>query len=72
MVGIEISENLCNCYRISYIIQEGYLEEDVSSIQVNNQDVDKAIPGQKIGIKTEYSDKLSEGMDVYKVFKEVT
>jgi hypothetical protein len=72
VVGIEISENLCNGDRISYIIQEGYLEEDVSSIQVNNQDVDKAIPGQKVGIKTEYSDKLSEGMDVYKVFKEVT
>ena len=72
VVGIEISENLCNGDRVGYIIQEGYLEEDVSSIQINNQDVDKAIPGQKVGIKTEYSDKLREGMDVYKVFKEVT
>ena len=53
VVGIEISENLSKGDHVGYIIQEGYLEEDVSSIQIDSQDVDEAVSGQQVGIKTE-------------------
>jgi len=43
----------------------------VQSIQINGQNVDEVNSGQQVGIKTEYLDKLREGMDVYKVLKEV-
>jgi len=67
VLGIDLSENITKVDRVGYIIQEVYLEEDVSSIQINGQDVDEATSGQKAGIKTEYLDKLREGMDIYKI-----
>jgi hypothetical protein len=71
VVGIEMFEDLSKGDRVGYIIQEGYLEEDGSSIQINGQNVDEVNSGQQVGIKTEYLDKLREGMDVYKVLKEL-
>ena len=67
VVGVEISENLSKGDRVGYVIREGYLEEDVSSLQIDGQDVDDAVSGQQIGIKTENLDKLREGMTIYKV-----
>ena len=55
VVGVQISENkLHKGERIGYVTPEGYLEEEVSSLQVKNQDVEETIPGQLVGIKTRY------------------
>ena len=54
-VGVQISENkLHKGERIGYVTSGGYLEEDVSSLQVEDQDVEAAVPGQLVGIKTIY------------------
>jgi hypothetical protein len=54
-VGVQISENkLHKGERIGYVTSGGYLEEDVSSLQVESQDVEAAVPGQLAGIKTMY------------------
>jgi protein gp37 len=58
-VGVQISENKLNKgQRIGYVIPDGYLEEEVSSLQVENRDVEEAVPGQLAGIKTMYHKNL--------------
>jgi len=68
-VGVQISENkLHKGERIGYVTSGGYLEEDVSSLQVENQDVEAAVPGQLAGIKTMYpKNVLRNGTIVYVV-----
>ena len=52
-VGVQISENkLHKGECIGYVVSGGYLEENVSSLQVENQDVETAVPGQLAGIET--------------------
>ncbi|GFO96736.1 uncharacterized protein ig2599ANME_0926 [groundwater metagenome] len=56
VVGLIITENqLHKGDRIGYVTFNGYLEEDIMSIQVNNKDVEEAIAGQSAGVKTVYS-----------------
>jgi hypothetical protein len=58
-VGVQISENkLHKGERIGYVTSGGYLEEEVLSLQVENQDVEEAVPGQLAGIKTKYSKRF--------------
>lgn len=58
-VGVQISENeLHKGELIGYVTPEGYLEEEVLSLQVENQDVEAAVQGQLVGIKTTYSKNL--------------
>ena len=58
-VGVQISENkLHKGERIGYVIPDGYLEEKVLSLQVENQDVEEVFLGQLAGIKTIYSKNL--------------
>ena len=68
-VGVQISENkLHKGERIGYVTSGGYLEEDVSSLQVENQDVEEVVPGQLAGIKTMYhKNLLRKGTIVYVV-----
>lgn len=72
VVGVQISESeLRKGERIGYVTSGGYLEEDVSSLQVGNQDVEEAVPGKLVGIKTTYpKNLLRKGMIVYLVIKE--
>jgi hypothetical protein len=66
VVGVEIAENeLYKGQRIGYITPAGYLEEKVISLQIDNEDVEKASPGQKVGIKTLYSKKQLGKAKVY-------
>jgi hypothetical protein len=66
VVGVEIAENeLHKGQRIGYITPTGYLEEKVTSLQIDNEDVEKAPPGQKVGIKTLYSKKQLRKAKVY-------
>jgi len=59
VVGVQISENkLHKGQRIGYVIPEGYFEEEVLSLQVENQAVEEVFPGQLAGIKTIYSKNL--------------
>jgi hypothetical protein len=59
VVGVQISENrLYVGQRIGYVIHEGYLEEEISSLQVEKQGVEEAVPGQLAGVKTIYSKSL--------------
>lgn len=64
VVGLKITENrLHKGDRIGYVTPNGYLEEDILSIQVNYKDVEEAITGQSAGIKTVYSkEQLRNGM----------
>ena len=58
-VGVQISENkLHKGERIGYVIPDGYLEEKVLSLQVENQDVEEVFLGQLAGIKRIYSKNL--------------
>ncbi len=66
VVGVEIVEDeLHKEQRIGYITPTGYLEEKVTSLQIDNEDVEKASPGQKVGIKTLYSKKQLRKAEVY-------
>lgn len=59
VVGVQISGNILHKNeRIGYAIPEGYLEEEVLSLQVENQDVEEVVPGQLGGIKTIYPKEL--------------
>jgi hypothetical protein len=56
VVGLKITENrLHKGDRIGYVTPNGYFEEDIISIQVNNKDVEEANAGQSAGVKTVYS-----------------
>jgi hypothetical protein len=66
VVGVEVSENeIHKGQYIGYITPTGYLEEEVTSLQINNEDVDKASLGQTVGIKTLYSKKQLGKAKVY-------
>jgi hypothetical protein len=71
VVGVQISENkLHKGQRIGYVIPEGYLEEEVLSLQVENQDVEEVFPGQLAGIKTKYPKRfLRKGTTVCTIMK---
>jgi hypothetical protein len=71
VVTVEISDNtLHKGERIGYIIPEGYLEEEVLSLQVEKQDVEGVVPGQLAGVKTIYPrELLRKGTLVCKVLK---
>ena len=68
-VGIKILKNkLHQGDRISYIIPEGYLEEDVLSLQFDKRNVEEVSLNQLAGIKTVFSkNELKKGTLVYKV-----
>jgi len=73
-ISVQISEEaqdkICTGDRLGYITSAAYLEEEISSLQVNRQDVREAFPGQKVGVKTEYpEEKLRKGTMVCKVIK---
>jgi len=59
VVGVEITDNkLQRGDRIGYVLPRQYLEEEVLSLQVDNQDVEEAVAGQSVGIKTGYPKEL--------------
>lgn len=54
--------------RIGYVIPDGYLEEDVFSLQIDKEDVEEASVNQKVGVETKYpKEYLRKGMFVYLV-----
>lgn len=63
VAGLKIHENrLCKGDRIGYVTPNGFLEEEILSIQVNDKDVEEAIAGQPAGVKTVYSkEQLRKG-----------
>jgi len=69
VVGVEITNSkLQKGDRIGYVLPDRYLEEEVLSLQVDNQDVEEAVSGQLAGIKTKYKKEfLRKGMPVYSV-----
>ncbi len=72
-VGVEIFEEkiINKNQRIGYVIENGFLEEEILSLQVESQYVKEAVSGQLAGIKTKYSkDDLKKGTIVYTVKKE--
>lgn len=71
VVSIKITaDTLHQGQRIGYILPDGYLEEKVTSLQCEKQNIMEAIPGQLVGIKTEYSkDILRKGTLVCKVIE---
>ena len=71
VVGVQISESkLHKGQRIGYVIPEGYFEEEVLSLQVENRDVEEVFPGQLAGIKTIYpKNLLRKGTPVCTIMK---
>jgi len=72
VIEIKISDNkLHKGQRIGYVINLGFLEEEVTSLEIENCKITEAIPGQIVGIKTIYSkEKLVKGTNVYIVKEE--
>ena len=69
VVGVGITNNkLQKGDRIGYVLPDRYLEEEVLSLQVDNQDVEEAVSGKLAGIKTKYTKELlRKGFAVYSV-----
>jgi len=67
VVGISVEqEKISKGDKIGYIIPDGYLEEVVKSLHVDKQDVDEALAGQLVSLKTVYSkDLLKKGIEVF-------
>lgn len=58
--------------RIGYITENGYLEEEIQSMKINMRDVERAVQGESVTIKTQYSKKeLLKNTIVYKVIEDV-
>jgi hypothetical protein len=56
--------------RVGYMIDSGFLEEEISSLQVDHKDVDEALAGKNCGIKTLFSkEQIKNKTIVYKVNK---
>jgi hypothetical protein len=76
VISVEISEDIQDTLRkgdrLGYVTPEGYLEEEASSLEIENQPVVEAFPGQRVGIKTEYpKERLHKGTPVCKVMEQV-
>ncbi|HUY00438.1 MAG TPA: hypothetical protein VMV49_12830 [Candidatus Deferrimicrobium sp.] len=70
--GVKITENIVIKIgdHLGYIIDSGFLEEDIASLQINKMDVEEAKLNDQVGIKTIYSEgNLKIGDSVYKVNK---
>lgn len=67
IISITLSESeLKKNDKIAYILPSDYLEEVVTSIEVNNEHVEFAESGSTVGIKTQFSkDILKTGLVVY-------
>ncbi|MDP2898010.1 MAG: hypothetical protein Q8Q12_15860 [bacterium] len=65
VVSVQIQGGLRRGQRVGYVTPRGFLEETVLSLQVDNQDVEEALPGVKAGMKTGYArDLLPNGTTV--------
>lgn len=71
VIGIKITDKkLYIGQRIGYRLNDKFLEEEITSLQINNKDVNEAHSGQSVGIKTIYSkDELKNGIIVYEVLQ---
>ena len=70
VIGVDLTDGISTGQRVGYKTSNGFFEEDVLSLQIilNNDEVDKAIAGDKIGSKTKFNrDQLFNGLEVYKV-----
>lgn len=67
VVGIEISDNkLQKGDRIGYVIPDRFLEEEVTSLEIDSHKVKEGVPDQNVGMKTIYSKNfLRKGIMVY-------
>lgn len=67
VIDVKISDNkLHKGQRIGYVTNLGFLEEEVTSLEIKNCKITEAIPEEIVGIKTIYSkDKLIKGANVY-------
>ncbi|MCK4824610.1 hypothetical protein KA005_53150, partial [bacterium] len=56
VVGVEVSGSpVRKDQRIGYVVPDGFLEETIVSLQIDNEVVEQAIPGQSVGIETRFS-----------------
>jgi hypothetical protein len=53
--------------RLAYELPVDFAEENIASLEVDNQPVDEAAAGAQVGIKTSLIDKLRKGMKLYLV-----
>lgn len=69
IIGIKINNGkLYKGQRIGYRLPNKFLEEEVTSLQLNNQDFNEVHSDQSAGIKTIYSkDELKIGLTVYEI-----
>ena len=69
ILGIDItSGNLAIGEKIGYITSNGFLEENIESLQLENKNVEDVMKGHKVGIKTKFNEsQFTIGLNVYKV-----
>jgi len=69
VVSIEVQEcGISMGQRIGFVLPTGYLEQNVDSLQVDNQVVNEVSPGQLVGVKTAFGkDLLRNGTEVFAV-----
>ena len=70
VIGVDLTDGISIGQRVGYKTSNGFFEEDILSLQnfINNNKVDKAIAGDKIGLKTKFNrDQLFNDLEVYKV-----
>lgn len=59
VIEVKIDDNkIQKGQRVGYVTAKGYFEEYALSLEVENKNVVDAIPGQIVGIKTEYSNNI--------------
>ena len=67
-IGVQLAaEGLRIGDRLSFELPVDFLEEDVTSLEVDNQSVDEAAAGAQVGIRTSLVHKLRKGVRVYLV-----
>lgn len=68
VVSIEVVDELSVGDRIGYVLPDRFLEEEAGSLEIDREKVEKALAGQRVGLKSVYAKgELRKGMLVYRV-----
>ena len=68
VVSIDVENELLVGDRIGYVLPDRFLEEEAGSLEIDREKVEKALAGQRVGLKSIYTKgELRKGTHVYRV-----
>lgn len=68
VIGVKITDGeLSKGQRVGYKLPYEFLEEDVESLEIEHKAVKNCKIGDKVGVTSKFTDKLKEGLTVYKI-----